>query len=142
MKRLVIAGAGTAGTIVANRMRQRVPRGWSVTVVDPEPIHLYQPGLLFLPFGAHDESKAQRRRAATLGRGVEWVRRGVAAVDPAKRRVEFDDASSLPYDLLVIASGARIRPDLTPGLDGDEWNRSIHQFYTLPGAQALRSALE
>jgi sulfide:quinone oxidoreductase len=142
MKRLVIAGAGTAGTIVANRMRHRVPRDWSVTVLDPEPVHLYQPGLLFLPFGARDESRDQRRRAATLGRGVEWVRRGVAAVDPAKRRIEFDDASSLPYDLLVIASGARIRPDLTPGLAGAEWNRSIHEFYTLPGAQSLRTALE
>ena len=36
MKRLVILGSGTGGTLLANRARRELPRGWTVTVVDPE----------------------------------------------------------------------------------------------------------
>ena len=141
MKRLVILGAGTAGTMVANRMRRRLPQGWTLTVVDPDPVHVYQPGLLFLPFGARDEARMQRPRRRTLGGGVEWIERQVELVEPDARRVRLAGGESLRYDLLVIASGARIRPEETPGLVGPAWRRSIHDFYTLEGAQALREAL-
>jgi sulfide:quinone oxidoreductase len=141
MKRLVILGSGTAGTMVANRMRRRLPRGWNLTVVDPDPVHLYQPGLLFLPFGAHDEARMRRPRRRTLGGGVEWIERAVERVEPDTRRVRLAGGESLRYDLLVLASGSRIRPEETPGMLGPEWHRSIHDFYTLEGAQALRDAL-
>jgi sulfide:quinone oxidoreductase len=141
MKRLVILGAGTAGTMVANRMRPRLDTDWSVTVVDPDESHLYQPGLLFLPFGARDEAAMQKPRARTLRRGVAWLRRSVVAIEPTGRTVSLDDGTALPYDLLVIASGSRIRPEETPGLLGAEWRHTVHDFYTLAGAQALREAL-
>jgi sulfide:quinone oxidoreductase len=141
MKQLLILGAGTAGTMVANRMRARLVGDWSVTVVDPSEAHLYQPGLLFLPFGARDEPQMVRPRARTLRAGVQWRRDAVAAVEPAARVVSLAGGDQLTYDLLVIASGARIKPDETPGLAGPEWHRSIHDFYTLDGAQALRAAL-
>ena len=141
MKHLVILGAGTAGTMVANRMRPKLPSDWTLTVVDPSASHLYQPGLLFLPFGAHDESKISRPRSRTLRRGVTWIREGVRAVDPTARAVSLEDGRKVAYDLLVVASGSRIMPDETPGLVGEEWHRTIHDFYTLEGAQALRTAL-
>jgi sulfide:quinone oxidoreductase len=140
MKNLIILGAGTAGTTVANRMRARLPRAWALTVVDPEPLHLYQPGLLFLPFGARDEAKLQRSREQTLP-DVRWVREAVSLVDPAARNVVLGKGDRLSYDLLVIASGSRTRPEETPGTLGGEWRRSIHDFYTLEGALALRDAL-
>jgi sulfide:quinone oxidoreductase len=141
MKRLVIIGAGTAGTIMANRMRRKLPAGWDLTLVDPEADHVYQPGLLFLPFGARDERRMVRSRARTLTSGVQWVRDTVNAVEPDKKTVMLQAGGPLAYDLLVIASGTRIRPEETPGLLENEWRRSIHEFYTLEGAQALRSAL-
>jgi len=128
MKQLVILGAGTAGTMVANRMRSRLADDWRLTLVDPEATHLYQPGLLFLPFGAHDEDRMVRPRAATLHTGIAWQRQAVTAVEPTTRTVSLADGSSMPYDLLVITSGARTRPDETPGLLGDEWRRTIHDF--------------
>ena len=142
MKHLVILGAGTAGTMVANRMRSRLPPAWQITIVDPAGTHLYQPGLLFLPFGARDEHKITRPRAPTLHKNIDWRRASVTAVDIKSRVVSLSDLTQLPYDLLVIASGAQIRPGDTPGLLGDEWHRTIHDFYTLEGAQALRTALE
>ena len=47
MTRLVILGAGTAGTMVANKLRRRLPlRDWQITVVDRDDVHLYQPGTM------------------------------------------------------------------------------------------------
>ena len=142
MKHLVILGAGTAGTMVANRMRPRLPDDWTIHIVDPADTHLYQPGLLFLPFGAHDEPRMMRPRARTLDRRVDWQETSVNAVDVGKRVVSLANGTGLPYDLLVIASGSHIKPSETPGLVSDEWHRTIHDFYTLEGAQALRGALE
>jgi sulfide:quinone oxidoreductase len=142
MKHLMILGAGTGGTMVANRMSRELPSGWSITVVDPAEFHLYQPGLLFLPFGARDEDKLLRPRRSTLAPRVAWVRQAVQAIETEGRRIVLADGSRLPYDLLVIATGTEIRPQETAGLLSDEWHRSIHDFYTLEGALALRDALD
>lgn len=143
MKNLVIIGGGTAGTIVANRMsRSLSPKEWDVIVLDPETTHLYQPGLLFLPFGARDEHKMVRPRKKTLGKRVTWRQVGVDTLDHANKRLDLTDGTRLHYDLLVIASGSRIRPEMTDGLiDEASWRRTHHDFYTLEGAQALRETL-
>ena len=142
MKNLIILGAGTGGTMVANRAARELPGNWSVTVVDPEMIHLYQPGLLFLPFSARDEARDQRPRRTTLSPRVGWVRDEVRLVDTAARRVELASGSALPWDLLVIATGSHIHPEETEGLPGPWWGDTVHDFYTLEGALRLRSALE
>ena len=143
MKHLLILGAGTGGTMVANRMVKKLSaKDWRLTVIDPEPTHLYQPGLLFLPFGNRDEAQLTRPRKLTLDSRVDWKKNAVTSVDTLKRLVDLDDGERLHYDILVIASGSRIRPDLTEGLSGDAWQRSIFDFYTLDGALKLRDAFE
>jgi sulfide:quinone oxidoreductase len=142
LKQLVILGGGTAGTIVANRMAKRLSsKEWSVTLVDPASTHLYQPGLLFLPFGSDDEALDVRPRASTLHKKVIWKQSRVSRVDAAQKRVELEGEEPLSYDLLVIASGSRIRPDLTEGMLGPAYGVSVHDFYTLEGARLLRDAL-
>ena len=141
MKDLLILGAGTAGTMVANAMVRRLGDDWRITVVDPESRHLYQPGLLFLPFGIYDESQLFRPRARTLDRRVQWIEESVRAVDTAAKRVTLANGSDLPWDLLVLATGTNIRPEETEGLLEGEWHRSIFDFYTFEGARALRDAL-
>ena len=141
MKRLVILGAGTAGTILANRVQARLPRDWEVTVVEPAANHLYQPGLLLLPFGDIDELSLRRPREHTLDAQIEWRQSEVQSVLPALRKVVLAD-SELDYDLLVIASGARVRPDLTPGLARERGHFDVCDFYTLEGARTLRDTLD
>lgn len=51
MTRLIILGAGTAGTMLANTLRDALDAQWSITVVDRDNEHHYQPGYLFVPFG-------------------------------------------------------------------------------------------
>jgi sulfide:quinone oxidoreductase len=140
MKHLVILGAGTGGTIVANGAAKRLPDDWTITVIDPEVNHLYQPGLLFLPFGIYDESKLWRKRARTLRKRVDWLQQPVEQIDTETKEV-IAGGSRVPYDLLVIASGARIRPDLTEGMVDGDWQKRVFDFYTPDGARKLREAL-
>jgi sulfide:quinone oxidoreductase len=142
MKKLIILGAGTAGTMVANRAARELPAGWAVTVIDPAPTHLYQPGLLFLPFGARDEARDQRPRGSTLAPHVSWLREAVKLVDTGAKRIDLASGTRLRYDLLVIATGSHIHPEETEGMSGPWWGETIHDFYTLEGALKLRSALE
>lgn len=140
---LLVLGAGTAGTMVVNRMRRLLdPAEWRITVVDQDDEHHYQPGYLFVPFGAMDPGDVVRSRHAQVTDGVRFVTGEVEIVEPAEHRVLLVDGTSLPYDQLVIASGTTPRPEQTPGLSGPSWRSSVHEFYTLEGAVALRSALE
>jgi len=142
MKSFVVLGAGTGGTTIANRMRRRLDDSWNVTVVDPDPIHLYQPALLFIPFGGRTDGAIAHHRARTLRRGIDWIQHEVEGVDPAARRVSLAGGMTLGYDLLVIATGARLRPDLTPGLPQAMARGEAYDFYTLPGAKGLARALD
>ena len=108
MKDLVILGSGTAGTMVANHAVKSLPGDWRTTVVDPEVHHLYQPGLLFLPFGARDEARMLKKRKATLKKGVHWVRDSVEVIDTESKKVALTGGDALAYDLLVVASGSQL----------------------------------
>jgi sulfide:quinone oxidoreductase len=55
MKKLVILGAGTAGTMMVNRFSNVLESGeWEITIVDQQETHFYQPGFLFIPFGIYE----------------------------------------------------------------------------------------
>lgn len=142
MKRhIVVLGAGTAGTMLVNRLRHELDDTWKITIVDRDDAHAYQPGFLFVPFGGTTEDLV-RSRHAFVHDGVELVLEAVDRVDPGAQQVVLLDGRLLPYDYLVIASGSVLRPDQTPGMLGDEWHRSIFDFYTLDGARSLAAALK
>jgi sulfide:quinone oxidoreductase len=142
-KRVAILGAGTGGTIVANRLRRRFAEDeLEIHVVDRDDRHVYQPGLLFVPFGHADPEEIVRPRHRQLRAGIEFHERAVEAASLAEQRVELDDGTSLPYDLLVVATGAELQPQETDGLLGAGWMEHIFTFYTVEGAAALREALE
>ncbi|GAA2100201.1 FAD/NAD(P)-binding oxidoreductase [Microlunatus panaciterrae] len=143
MKRLLVLGAGTAGTMIVNKLRRRLAAtDWHITVVDRDDVHPYQPGYLFLPFGTYKPEQVSRSRHAFLPDGVDFVIGEVDRVDGAADLVTLTDGRTLAYDYLVIASGTSPRPDQTPGMLGSEWRRSIFDFFTFDGAQALASALK
>lgn len=143
MRRLVILGGGTAGTMVANKLRRRLARDdWQVTVVDQTDIHVYQPGFLFIPFGAYRPEQVVKPRHRFLHDGVNLVLGEIDRVDPSARTVTLADGGCLAYDYLIIATGTTPRPDQTPGMLGPQWRKSIFDFYTLDGATALAAALK
>ncbi len=143
MRRLVVLGAGTAGTMVVNKLRPRLDREeWEIVIVDQEPTHYYQPGFLFLPFGEYTPAEVKKPKRRFVPAGVEFVEQRIEAVDADADTVLLGDGTELGYDQLVIATGTHPRPEETPGMDGPEFGKTIHTFYTYEGALALRRALQ
>jgi len=143
VKKLLVLGAGTAGTMIVNRLRRSLDEAeWDITVVDQDDIHHYQPGYLFLPFGTYTPRQVTRSRHTTLPDGVDFVIGDVDRVDATANTVTLADGRTYGYDYLVIASGTTPRPDQTPGMLGSQWRRSIFDFYTFEGAKALAEALK
>jgi sulfide:quinone oxidoreductase len=141
-RHLLILGAGTAGTMMANHLRRRLPAGeWRMTVVDRSERHLYQPGLLFLPFGMYEEGDIIRRTADFLPSGVEFLQAEVESITPDVHEVKLNDGRHLSYHILIVATGCRIAPEDTPGMLGSKWRKNVFDFYTLDGARALRDRL-
>ena len=142
MKRLVILGGGTAGTIAANRLRRRLGSAeWQITVVDQSESHYYQPGQLFVPFGIYSPADLVKPRRRFLPAGVDLVIGEIDRVVPEDTTVRLVDGSEIPYDYLIIATGTSPHPEETPGMSEGEWGRSVHEFYTFAGATALADKL-
>ena len=138
MKNLLILGAGTAGTTVANRMYNLLDSDeWRITIVDQHATHYYQPGFLFIPFGIYSKNDVIKPKRDFIPSGVELIMAPIDLIEPDHNRVKLSNGRSLNYDFLVIATGAQIHPEQTTGLQEHEWRKSIHEFYTVEGAMAL-----
>jgi sulfide:quinone oxidoreductase len=143
MKRLLILGAGTAGTMMANHLRKKVKLDeWNITIVDQYPKHYYQPGFLFMPFGLYSEADVVKPKQRFIPAGVEYVEAKVDRVDAENSRVILESEESLDYDLLIIATGAKTTPDQIEGMTGTDWRNRVFDFYTFEGASALHRALD
>jgi len=138
MNKLLILGAGTAGSIMANKLYKRLPSNvWSITVVDKELNHYYQPGFLFIPFNYYQKKDIVKDALKFFPSGVEVIKSEILKIDPPSNSVTLKNGSVLLYDILIVATGARISPEDTPGLKGELWQKSIFDFYTIEGAEAL-----
>jgi len=141
-KTIVILGGGTGGTLIANRLRRALGRGAAdIVVIDADDQHVYQPGLLFVPFGKAEPGNLTRPRHRQLRSGVAFKQAAVDRVDLDANEVLLAGGDRVGYDVLVIATGARLVPEETEGLTGPGWLEKVFTFYTLDGAVALRRAL-
>ena len=140
---IVILGGGTGGTMAANRLRRRFDADEvEIHVVDQDDRHVYQPGLLFVPFGLAQLDEIVRPRRRQLHDGIVFHQNEVAEVWIERDEVLLDDRTVLPYDVLVVASGSRLQPEETEGLTGPGWNERAFTFYSPEGADQLRQALD
>jgi sulfide:quinone oxidoreductase len=142
MKRLVILGAGTAGTMMANHLHRKLPADeWKITIVDQTKTHYYQPGFLFLPFDIYTPKQIQKPIKKFIPAGVEWIHQTIDRINVEANAVSLADGQQLTYDVLIIATGTQIAPQETPGMLGSGWRNDIFDFYTFEGAKALRDKL-
>ncbi|MDP4222094.1 MAG: FAD/NAD(P)-binding oxidoreductase [Bacteroidota bacterium] len=138
MYKLLILGAGTGGTIMANKMRKVLHRKeWQVTIVDQDKAHYYQPGFLFIPFGFAKKSGIVKPKQNFVPPGVDSVYQQVELIDHEYNNVILADGRVLEYDILIIATGVKTNPEETPGLKGELWHKDIFDFYTIEGAEAM-----
>ena len=143
MKKLLILGAGTAGTMVANRLARLLDQAeWQITIVDQHETHYYQPGFLFIPFGMYSKNDVVKPKRDFIPAGVEFIMSPIDVIEPDHNRVKLvKDGRYLNYDFLVIATGTRTHPEQTPGLGEHAWYKTIYDFYTSEGAVALAKHL-
>ena len=139
MKTFLILGAGTGGTMVANKMSAALdPQEWRIIVVDKDENHYYQPGFLFIPFGIYSPSDVVKPKRNFLPPTVEVIFGEIELIEPDQNRVKLNNNRSINYDYLVVSTGSYIRPEQMPGLvDGGGWRKNIFDFYTPDGAAAL-----
>jgi len=142
MDRILIVGGGVGGTLTANllarRLKKQIDRGDAqVTVVDATGAHVYQPGFMYIAMGGERAEKLQKRERALLDSRINLVVGTVNRVDEAARTVSLTDGTVLPYDQLVLATGARILPEAI-----EHFETEAHHFYTADAALRLRKALD
>ncbi len=130
-KQIVILGGGTGGTMTANRLRRRFDTDEAeIHVVDRDDRHVYQPGLLFVPFGLARLEEIVRPRMRQFRHGVLFHENEVEEVWVERNEVLLDDGTVLPYNVLVVASGVQLQPEETEGLTAAGWNERVFTFYT------------
>ena len=140
MKKLVILGAGCAGTMVANKLRKLLDRDeWSITLIDKDDKHVYQPGLLFIPFGVYKAEDIVRSRSEFVSKGINFVIDEIVTVNTENQTVETI-AGKYAYDKIIVSTGVNIAPEEIPGMM-DGWYSKIFDFYTLEGAVKLEKMM-
>lgn len=142
MKRLVILGAGTAGTVMANHLHRQLDRKeWEIDIIDEREVHYYQPGYLFLPFDIYSPEDIVKPIHKLIAKGVNLITEKIMRVDAETNQVMLGNGDVVHYDVLIVATGARIAPEEVEGMKGEEWGHSVFDFYSFEGALALRNKL-
>jgi len=120
MKNIVILGAGTAGTMMLNKLSKVLDsKEWMLTIVDQEETHYYQPGFLFIPFGTYGKKDVVKPKKAFLPKGAEFIIEHIDRIVAEDNEVLLESGKVLPYDYLIVATGTEIRPDEIEGMQGD-----------------------
>jgi sulfide:quinone oxidoreductase len=142
MKQLLILGAGTAGTMMANHLNHELnKKEWNITIVDERMKHYYQPGYLFLPFDIYSPKDIVKYIEEFIPKGVHLIKSKIEKINPNENNVQLSNGQHLPYDILIVATGANIAPEEIEGMKGEEWQKSVFDFYTFEGSLALRNKL-
>jgi sulfide:quinone oxidoreductase len=138
MKKLVILGAGTAGTMMLNKLYNTLDSNeWQITIVDQHETHYYQPGFLFIPFGIYNKKDVIKPKRDFFPSGINAITSEIEKIEPENNRVLLKNNQVISYDYLIIATGARVVPGETEGMKDGLWHKNIFDFYTIDGAVAL-----
>lgn len=138
MKRIIVLGGGTGGTLVANLLVKKLKSTEAeITLVSASQRHLYQPGWLYVPFGRQDPLKLSRPERGLLRKRVKMITGEVCELDPAAQSLVLEDGTNLEYDYLVIATGSQVAPEDVPG-----FVEGAHHFFSEEASFRLHAALE
>jgi sulfide:quinone oxidoreductase len=133
--KILILGAGFGGLELATRLSDEVGTLAEVTLIDKGPGFVFGFSKLDVMFGKLTSESVVHPYGSLAKPGVRFVQATIESIDPGRKAVTTD-AGEFEADLLVIALGADLDPSATPGLV-----ESGHEFYTVPGAFALRDVL-
>lgn len=116
--RIVILGAGAAGTALANRLDSRLD-GADITIVDGRKQHLYQPGFTLIAAGLKPAGYSVTQTTDWLPHGVKLLSEAAAEIDPDAKSVTTASGTKLDYDYLVVATGLKLNWEAVEGFELD-----------------------
>jgi sulfide:quinone oxidoreductase len=116
--RIVIIGAGAAGTALVNRLVSRL-EGAEITMLDPSAEHWYQPGLSLVAAGLKPASYTQSKTTDWLPAGITLIAEAAAAIDPDAKTVSTSGGQTIAYDFLIVAPGLVLDHDAIEGFSLD-----------------------
>jgi sulfide:quinone oxidoreductase len=96
---------------------------------------------LFLPFDIYEPQDIVKPIQKFIPKRVQLITERIEKIDAGENVVKLSNGNFISYDILVIATGARIAPEEVQGMNGEQWQKSIFDFYTFEGALALRNKL-
>lgn len=120
----------TAAVSIKNQLGDEA----EVTVVADRELFVFNPSLIWLPFGDRARAGISFALAPTFARrGVRFVHAAATAIDPDGHQVETTEGT-FDYDYLVVATGYRNDLDVVPGM------RDTHTITSLPAAERTAKA--
>lgn len=135
--RIVIVGGGVGGTLAANLLARKLTRKQAqISLIDRTGHHVYQPGWLYVPFGGEPPERFERAERGLLNRAVELIVGDARRVDAEARVVHMADGVQVPFDYLILATGAQLAPETLPG-----YAAGAQHFYSAEAALRLHAAL-
>lgn len=113
--KVVIVGAGAAGIATASSLIARDP-SLDIALIDPADVHYYQPGWTMVGAGVFKASSTAHTMAATLPRGVRWIKTRVDGFDPQGQLVLLEGGRAVSYEQLVVCPGLKLDWNAIEGL--------------------------
>ena len=133
--KVLVLGAGFGGLELTARLSEELGDDVDVTLIDRSEGFVFGFSKLDVMFGRTTANQVLHRYSDVVKPGVRFVSADITAIDPQAKRVETS-AGAFQADVMVVALGAELDPSATPGLV-----EAGHEFYTEPGAFALRDVL-
>lgn len=137
-KTVVVLGAGVGGLTTATRLRELLPEQDQVVLVDRSFNGVLGLSLLWVMRGWRDPEQVRVRPKPLAG--IDMRTAEVQTID-VEARVVHTECGPIPYDALVIALGAGLKPAKVPGLTAAIETGIAGEFYTLDGAENLHHRL-
>jgi sulfide:quinone oxidoreductase len=138
MKTILVLGGNFGGMTSAFELKRKLGHQAKITVLSRQKEFVYIPSLIWVPFGRRRVEDITFSAEETFrAGGIEFIHAEATRIDPDRKHVVCADGRDVPYDYLVIATGAELVWDSLPGLGP---KNHTHSIFTPKDAEETYSA--
>ena len=144
MAKIVILGAGLAGTLMAYELKPALRSEDELVVVGQGPTYHFVPSNPWVAAGWRSKVDIEVSLPEVMSRkNIRYIDKGGKRLHPEKNFLELTDGTSLPYDYLIIATGPDLAFDEVDGLGPDRFTHSIcHVDHAEKASNALKAFIK